>query len=57
MGFGGYNTYGMIGMMSGAYGFSSVMILSWLISVLIIIVLILFIAWIIKQLNINGRKR
>lgn len=41
---------GMYGMMSGNYGFSG-MFLGWIVSILAIITLVLFIIWLIKQMQ------
>lgn len=48
MGWGGYG--GMTNMMSGNYG-SGMMFFSWLYGVLILIALVLFIVWLIKQVQ------
>ena len=47
----GINQGGMMGMMSGAYGFNGMWIFGWLFMTLIIIVLVLFIVWLIKQIQ------
>jgi len=53
-GFSGYNMMGyggMMGMMSGAYGFGSMMLFGWIFSILLLVALVLFIVWLIKQLQ------
>ena len=51
----GYGNGGMMGMMSGNYG-SGMMFFGWLYGVLILIALLLFIAWLVKQLQRPHRK-
>ncbi len=48
MGFGGYG--GMMNMMYGAYG-GGMMFVGWLYGILILVALILFIAWLVKQIQ------
>jgi len=48
MGFGGYG--GMSSMMYGSYG-SGMMLFGWLYGVLIFVALILFIIWMVKQIQ------
>lgn len=48
MGFGGYG--GMMGMMYGIYG-SGMMFIGWLYGILILIALVLFIIWLVKQIQ------
>ena len=51
MGFGGTSGYGgMMGMMYGTYG-SGMMFFGWLYGILILIALILFIAWLVQQIQ------
>ncbi len=47
-GFGGYG--GMMGMMYGGYG-SGMMFFGWIYGILIFVALILFIAWLVKQIQ------
>ena len=49
MGFGGYGS-GMMGMMYGTYG-SGMMFVGWLYGILILVALVLFIVWLVKQLQ------
>lgn len=42
--------YGMMGMMYGSYGLG-MMIFSWLFGILVAVALILFIVWLIKQIQ------
>ncbi len=48
MGWGGYG--GMMGMMYGTYG-SGMMAFGWIYGILILAALVLFIAWLVKQLQ------
>ena len=52
-GFGGAG-YGMMGMMYGNYG-SGMMFFGWIFGVLILVALILFIMWLIKQIQSNKK--
>lgn len=52
--YGGMMNYGY-GMMSGGYGFGGMYIFGWLIMTLVLIALVLFIMWLIKQ--ISGERR
>ena len=54
MGFGGYG--GMGSMMYGSYG-SGMMLFGWLYGVFILIALILFIVWLVKQITKDNRGR
>ena len=47
-GYGGYG--GMMGMMYGNYG-SGMMFFGWLYGILILVALVLFIAWLVKQIQ------
>jgi uncharacterized membrane protein len=47
-GYGGYG--GMMGMMYGNFG-SGMMLFSWLYGVLILVALVLFIVWLVKQIQ------
>ena len=51
-GFGGIGYSGMM----GGYGFSGMWIFGWLFMTLIIVALILFILWLIKQLQNSGSR-
>lgn len=48
LGYGGYG--GMMGMMYGNYG-SGMMIFGWLYGILILLALVLFIVWLVKQIQ------
>ena len=51
MGFGNY------GMMSGFYGgFGSMWLFGWIFMSLTLVALVLFILWLIKQLNLEGKR-
>jgi len=52
----GFGTYGMINPMFGS-GFGFMWIFMLLVPILIIIALILFIAWLVKQLQFSGGKK
>lgn len=59
MGYGGYGgmmNYGY-GMMSGGYGFGGMYIFGWLMMILVIIALVLFIIWLIKQISGERRRK
>jgi len=45
-----YNGCNMAGMMYGSYG-SGIMLFSWLIGLAILVALVLFIVWLIKQIQ------
>ncbi|MBS3093956.1 hypothetical protein J4456_05245 [Candidatus Pacearchaeota archaeon] len=49
----GYNSgYGMMGNnMMGGLGFGSMMIFGWIFSVLLLVALVLFIVWLMKQIQ------
>lgn len=50
----GWAGYGMMPMMYGSYG-SGMMFFGWIFGVLILVALILFIMWLIKQLQPNKK--
>lgn len=49
-GYGGYGSGGMMGMMYGNYG-GGMMFFGWIYAIIILIALVLFIAWLVKQLQ------
>jgi len=56
MGFGNYGSYG--GMMGNwGYGFGGMWIFGWLFMVLVSVALVLFIIWMVKQLQSNKKWR
>ena len=54
-GTGGYGFGGMGGMMYGNYG-SGMMFFGWIYGLLVLVALVLFIAWLIKQIQKPNRK-
>lgn len=53
-----FNSYGgMYGMMNRNYtGFESMFVFSWLVMILVVIALVLFILWLIKQITGSERR-
>lgn len=53
-----YGHHGMMnGMMSGAYGYGFAWLFGWIFMILVIVALVLFVIWLIKQIQKTEKRR